>query len=186
MREILPAACLYTTEVGQHQMWASLHFDVIEPGTFFTSTGLGTMGWGLPAAVGAKFARQDLPVIDIAGDGSVQMTESALATSVTEDLPVITVIFNNGMLGMVAQWQRLFYERKYIGVELKGIPDYVKIAEAYGAEGIRAQSMNEFENALKTALNSNITTIIDVPINPDEDVFPFVVPNTALKDMVIA
>ena len=186
MREILPAACLYTTEVGQHQMWASLHFDVIEPGTFFTSTGLGTMGWGLPAAVGAKFARQDLPVIDIAGDGSVQMTESALATSVTEDLPVITVIFNNGMLGMVAQWQRLFYERKYIGVELKGIPDYVKIAEAYGAEGIRAQSMNEFENALKSALNSNITTIIDVPINPDEDVFPFVVPNSALKDMVIA
>ena len=186
MREILPAACLYTTEVGQHQMWASLHFDVIEPGTFFTSTGLGTMGWGLPAAVGAKFARPDLPVIDIAGDGSVQMTESTLATSVTEDLPVITVIFNNGMLGMVAQWQRLFYERKYMGVELHGLPDYVKIAEAYGAEGIRAQSMNEFEKALKSALNSNIATIIDVPINPDEDVFPFVVPNTALKDMVIA
>ena len=186
MREILPAACLYTTEVGQHQMWASLHFDVIEPGTFFTSTGLGTMGWGLPAAVGAKFARQDLPVIDIAGDGSVQMTESALATAVTEDLPVITIIFNNGMLGMVAQWQRLFYDRKYIGVELKGIPDYVKIAEAYGAQGIRAQSMNEFDKALKNALSSDVTTIIDVPINPDEDVFPFVVPNTALKDMVIA
>ena len=186
MREILPKACLVTTEVGQHQMWASLHFDVAEPGTFFTSTGLGTMGWGLPAAVGAKFARPDLPVIDIAGDGSVQMTESALATSVTEKLPVITVIFNNGMLGMVAQWQRLFYERKYIGVELQGIPDYVKIAEAYGAQGIRAQSMNEFEKALKNALNSDVATVIDVPINPDEDVFPFVVPNTALKDMVIA
>nr|AIE95840.1 acetolactate synthase large subunit, biosynthetic type (ilvB, ilvG, ilvI) [uncultured marine thaumarchaeote AD1000_70_G10] len=186
MREILPDKCLVTTEVGQHQMWASLHFDVAEPGTFFTSTGLGTMGWGLPAAVGAKFARPDLPVIDIAGDGSVQMTESALATSVTEKLPVITVIFNNGMLGMVAQWQRLFYERKYIGVELEGIPDYVKIAEAYGAQGIRAQSMNEFEKALKNALNSDVATVIDVPINPDEDVFPFVVPNTALKDMVIA
>ena len=186
MREILPEACLVTTEVGQHQMWASLHFDVAEPGTFFTSTGLGTMGWGLPAAVGAKFARPNLPVIDIAGDGSVQMTESALATSVTEKLPVITVIFNNGMLGMVAQWQRLFYERKYIGVELQGIPDYVKIAEAYGAQGIRAQSMNEFEKALKNALNSDVATVIDVPINPDEDVFPFVVPNTALKDMVIA
>ena len=89
-------------------------------------------------------------------------------------------------LGMVAQWQRLFYERKYIGVELKGIPDYVKIAEAYGAQGIRAQSMNEFDKALKNALSSDVTTIIDVPINPDEDVFPFVVPNTALKDMVIA
>ena len=186
MREILPEACLVTTEVGQHQMRASLHFDVAEPGTFFTSTGLGTMGWGLPAAVGAKFARPDLPVIDIAGDGSVQMTESALATSVTEKLPVITVIFNNGMLGMVAQWQRLFYERKYIGVELQGIPDYVKIAEAYGAQGIRAQSMNEFEKALKNALNSDVATVIDVPINPDEDVFPFVVPNTALKDMIIA
>ena len=186
MREILPEACLVTTEVGQHQMWASLHFDVAEPGTFFTSTGLGTMGWGLPAAVGAKFARPDLPVIDIAGDGSVQMTESALATSVTEKLPVITVIFNNGMLGMVAQWQRLFYERKYIGVELQGIPDYVKIAEAYGAQGIRAQSMNEFEKALKNALNSDVATVIDVPINPDEDVYPFVVPNTALKDMIIA
>ena len=186
MREILPEACLVTTEVGQHQMWASLHFDVAEPGTFFTSTGLGTMGWGLPAAVGAKFARPDLPVIDIAGDGSVQMTESALATSVTEKLPVITVIFNNGMLGMVAQWQRLFYERKYIGVELQGIPDYVKIAEAYGAQGIRAQSMNEFEKALKNALNSDVATVIDVPINPDEDVFPFVVPNTALKNMIIA
>ena len=128
----------------------------------------------------------DLPVIDIAGDGSVQMTESALATSVTEKLPVITVIFNNGMLGMVAQWQRLFYERKYIGVELQGIPDYVKIAEAYGAQGIRAQSMNEFEKALKNALNSDVATVIDVPINPDEDVYPFVVPNTALKDMIIA
>ena len=186
MREILPEACLVTTEVGQHQMWASLHFDVAEPGTFFTSTGLGTMGWGLPAAVGAKFARPDLPVIDIAGDGSVQMTESALATSVTEKLPVITVIFNNGMLGMVAQWQRLFYERKYIGVELQGIPDYVKIAEAYGAQGIRAQSMNEFEKALKNALNSDVATVIDVPINPDEDVYPFVVPNTALKNMIIA
>ena len=186
MREILPDACLCTTEVGQHQMWASLHFDVVEPGTFFTSTGLGTMGWGLPAAIGAKFARPDLPVIDIAGDGSVQMTESALATAVTEDLPVITVIFNNNMLGMVAQWQRLFYDRRYMGVELKGIPDYVKIAEAYGAQGIRAQSMNEFEKALKTALNSDVATVIDVPINPEEDVFPFVVPNTSLKDMVIA
>ena len=186
LRELLPKESIVTTEVGQHQMWASLFFDAIHPGTFFSSTGLGTMGWGFPAAIGAKTARPDVNVVDIAGDGSVQMTESALATSVTEKLPVITVIFNNGMLGMVAQWQRLFYERKYIGVELEGIPDYVKIAEAYGAQGIRAQSMNEFEKALKNALNSDVATVIDVPINPDEDVFPFVVPNTALKDMVIA
>jgi acetolactate synthase-1/2/3 large subunit len=186
MREILPASCLYTTEVGQHQMWASLHFDVIQPGTFFTSTGLGTMGWGLPAAVGAKFARPDLPVVDIAGDGSIQMTESSLATAVTENLPIIVVVFNNNMLGMVAQWQRLFYNRKYIGVENKGIPDFVKLAEAYGAHGVRAQSMAEFEKALKSALSTEVATVIDVPINPEEDVYPFVAPGTALKDMIIS
>lgn len=186
MREILPASCLYTTEVGQHQMWASLHFDVIQPGTFFTSTGLGTMGWGLPAAVGAKFARPDLPVVDIAGDGSIQMTESSLATAVTENLPIIVVVFNNNMLGMVAQWQRLFYNRKYIGVENKGIPDFVKLAEAYGAHGVRAQSMAEFEKALRGALTTEVATVIDVPINPEEDVYPFVAPGTALKDMIIS
>ncbi len=186
MREILPASCIYTTEVGQHQMWASLHFDVIQPGTFFTSTGLGTMGWGLPAAIGAKYARPDLPVVDIAGDGSIQMTDSSLATAVTENLPIIVVVFNNNMLGMVAQWQRLFYNRKYIGVENHGIPDFVKLAEAYGAHGIRAQSMAEFEKALKTALSTEVATVIDVPINPEEDVYPFVAPGTGLKDMIIS
>ncbi|MBM3897734.1 MAG: biosynthetic-type acetolactate synthase large subunit [Thaumarchaeota archaeon] len=186
MRELIPADSIITTEVGQHQMWASLHFNIIKPGTFFTSTGLGTMGWGLPAAVGAKVAAPNVPVIDIAGDGSFQMTENALATSVTEKIPIIAVIFNNNMLGMVAQWQRLFYNRKYIGVEMSGIPDFVKIAEAYGAQGFRVQSLDEFSKAMKTALKSDIATIIDVPIHPEEDVFPFVAPGTGLKDMIIA
>ncbi len=186
LREILPSAAIVTTEVGQCQMWASLHFNVIEPGTFFSSTGLGTMGFGFPAAIGAKVAAPTRPVLDIAGDGSFNMTEAALATSVLDNIPVIVVIMNNTMLGMVAQWQRLFYQRRYHGVKLYGIPDYVKLAEAYRAQGLRAQSIDEFARALKLGLRSDVTTVIDVPISPEEDVFPFVVPGTALKDMVVA
>ncbi|MDG7000558.1 MAG: biosynthetic-type acetolactate synthase large subunit [Nitrososphaerota archaeon] len=186
LREVLPSNALVATEVGQCQMWASLHFDVIEPGTFYSSTGLGTMGFGFPASVGAKVAAPNRPVVDIAGDGSFNMTEAALATSVLDNIPVIVVIMNNTMLGMVAQWQRLFYQRHYMGVKLYGIPDYVKLAEAYRAQGLRAQSIDEFAKAVKLGLKSDVTTVIDVPISPEEDVFPFVVPGTALKDMVIA
>jgi acetolactate synthase I/II/III large subunit len=185
LREILPSNGIVTTEVGQCQMWASLHFDVISPGTFFSSTGLGTMGFGFPASIGAKAARKNVPVVDIAGDGSFNMTENSLAVSVLEDLPVIVFILNNFMLGMVAQWQRTFYNRRYSGVHLKNCPDYCKIAEAYGAQGIRVQSMEELEKALKTAVNSNIATVIDIPIDPNEDVYPFVAPGTGLKDMVV-
>ena len=185
LREILPADGIVTTEVGQCQMWASLHFDVVTPGTFFSSTGLGTMGFGFPASIGAKAARNNVPVVDIAGDGSFNMTENSLAVSVLEDLPVIVFILNNYMLGMVAQWQRTFYNRRYSGVHQKNTPDYCKIAEAYGAQGIRVQSMEELEKAIKTAVNSNIATVIDIPIDPNEDVYPFVAPGTGLKDMVV-
>ncbi len=186
LRDSLPSQAIVTTEVGQCQMWASLHFDVIEPGTFYSSTGLGTMGFGFPAAIGAKVASPDRPVLDIAGDGSFNMTEAALATSVLDNIPVIVVVINNGMLGMVAQWQRLFYGRRYNGVKLYSLPDYVKLAEAYRAQGLRAQSLEEFSKAVKLGLKSDVATVIDVPISPEEDVFPFVVPGTALKDMVVA
>lgn len=184
LREILPSDGIVTTEVGQCQMWASLHFDVISPGTFFSSTGLGTMGFGFPASIGAKAARNSVPVVDIAGDGSFNMTENSLAVSVLEKLPVIVFILNNDMLGMVAQWQRTFYNRRYSGVHLKNCPDYCKIAEAYGAQGFRVQSMDELEKAIKTAVNSDVATVIDIPIDPNEDVYPFVAPGTGLKDMV--
>ena len=184
LRELLPIDGIATTEVGQCQMWASLHFDVITPGTFFSSTGLGTMGFGFPASIGAKAARKEVPVVDIAGDGSFNMTENALAVSVLDDLPVIVFLLNNFMLGMVAQWQRTFYNRRYSGVNLKNCPDYCKIAEAYGAQGIRVQSMDELEKAIKTAIKSDIATVIDIPIDPNEDVYPFVAPGTGLKDMV--
>ncbi|KAG0511453.1 MAG: putative acetolactate synthase large subunit [Nitrosopumilales archaeon] len=185
LREVLPKEAITTTEVGQHQMWASLFFDVIHPGTFFSSTGLGTMGWGFPAAIGAKVARPDVPVVDIAGEGSFNMTENSLATSVLEDIPVIVFLVNNSSLGMVAQWQRTFYDRRMIGIDLKNCPDYVKIAESYGAQGIRAQSLDELGRAIKAGLKSDVTTVIDIPIDPDDDVLPFVAPGTPLKDMIL-
>jgi acetolactate synthase I/II/III large subunit len=185
LREVMPAESIITTEVGQHQMWASLFYDVIHPGTFFSSTGLGTMGWGFPAAIGAKTARPDLPVVDIAGDGSFNMTENSLATSVLENLPVIVFLVNNYLLGMVAQWQRTFYDRRMIGVDQKHCPDYVKLAESYGAQGIRVGSLDELGKAIKTGLKSDVATVIDIPIDPEEDVLPFVAPGTSLKDMIL-
>ncbi|MEK6877400.1 MAG: thiamine pyrophosphate-dependent enzyme, partial [Thermoproteota archaeon] len=185
LREMLPHQSIVTTEVGQHQMWASLFFDVIHPGTFFSSTGLGTMGWGFPAAIGAKAAKPGVPVVDIAGEGSFNMTENSLAVSVLDNLPVIVFIMNNSSLGMVAQWQRTFYDRRMMAIDLKNCPDYVKIAQAYGAQGIRAQSIEEIGNAVKTALKSDVATVIDIPIDPEEDVLPFVAPGTPLKDMIL-
>jgi acetolactate synthase I/II/III large subunit len=184
LRELLPSSAIVTTEVGQCQMWASLHFDVIAPGTFFSSTGLGTMGFGFPASIGAKAAKPSSIVVDIAGDGSFNMTENSLAVSVLDKLPVIVFLMNNYMLGMVAQWQRTFYKRRYMGVHQQNCPDYAKIAEAYGAQGIRAQSLEELDKALKKAINADVASVIDISIDPEEDVYPFVAPGTGLKDMI--
>ncbi|MBS7651687.1 MAG: biosynthetic-type acetolactate synthase large subunit [Candidatus Bathyarchaeia archaeon] len=185
LRRSLPRDAIITTEVGQCQMWASLYFDSYAPRTFLTSGGLGTMGWGFPAAIGAKAARRDVPVVDIAGDGSFAMTENNLATSVEEELPVIVVILNNRMLGMVAQWQRLFYGRRYFGVELGKAPDFVKLAEAYGAVGVRPESLEELEREIRRAIEADQTTVIDVPIDPEENVFPMVPPGKGLKEFIM-
>jgi acetolactate synthase-1/2/3 large subunit len=186
MRKILPNNAIIATEVGQNQMWAALYLRTYKPRTFISSGGLGTMGFGFPAALGAKVACPDAPVVDVAGDGSFLMTEQDLATSIAWNIPVIVVILNNSVLGMVAQWQRLFYGRRYSAVELKGIPDFVKLAEAYGAEGVRAQSIEEFRSALKKALNSDVTAVIDVPISPEENVFPMVPPGQDLKNLMLS
>jgi acetolactate synthase-1/2/3 large subunit len=185
LRKVLPRDALVTTEVGQNQMWAALYFDAYAPRTFFSSGGLGTMGWGFPAAIGAKAARPEVPVVDIAGDGCFGMTENSLATAVEEDLPVIVVVLNNRMLGMVAQWQRLFYGRRYMAVKLGEYPDFVKLAEAYGAVGVRPETIGEFEKALQTAMDDNLTTVIDVPIDPEENVFPMVPPGKGLRDILV-
>ncbi|MDP6458312.1 MAG: biosynthetic-type acetolactate synthase large subunit [Candidatus Bathyarchaeota archaeon] len=185
LRKVLPRNALVTTEVGQCQMWAALYFDSYAPRTFFSSGGLGTMGWGFPAAIGAKAARPDLPVVDIAGDGSFAMTENSLATAVEDDFPVIVVVLNNRMLGMVAQWQRLFYGRRYMAVRQGAYPDFVKLAEAYGAVGVRPETIVDFEKAVQTAIDNNRTTVIDVSIDPEENVFPMVPPGKGLRDILL-
>jgi acetolactate synthase-1/2/3 large subunit len=185
IRRALPRDAIVTTEVGQCQMWAALHYDAYWPRSFLTSGGLGTMGWGFPAAIGAKAAKPEAPVLDIAGDGSFGMTENNMATSVTEGLPVIVVVLNNRMLGMPAQWQRLFYEHRYSGVDLKGVPDMVKIAEAYGAEGVRVETLAQLEDAIRRACKSDVSTVIDVPIDPEENVYPMVPPGMGLRDALM-
>ncbi len=184
LRKLLPENAIVTTEVGQNQMWAALYFNALKPRTFISSGGLGTMGFGFPASIGAKVACPDRPVVDIAGDGSFRMTEQELATSVTEDIPVIVVVLNNSVLGMVAQWQRMFFKGRYASVKLGKVPDFVKLAEAYGAQGLRATSIPEFSKAVKKALKSNITTVIDVPISLEEDVVPMVPPGCGINEQV--
>ena len=138
------------------------------------------MGFGFPAAIGAKVACPNRQVFDIAGDGSFIMSEQELAYSVTENIPVTVIVLNNSVLGMVAQWQRTIYNRRYNAVNLGKVPDFVKLAEAYGAQGLRATSTEEFHKAVKTALASNVTTVIDVPIGSETDVVPFVPPGCGL------
>jgi len=185
LREELPRDAIVTTEVGQNQMWAALHFDAYLPRTFLTSGGLGTMGWGFPASIGAKAAKPEVPVVDIAGDGSFGMTENGLATAVEEELPVVVVVLNNNVLGMVAQWQRLFYDHRYSAVKLKGNPDFVKLAGAYGADGVRAGTYDDFRAAVRRALKADVPTVIDVPIDPEENVMPMVPPGMGLKDTLM-
>jgi acetolactate synthase-1/2/3 large subunit len=180
LRKLLPTNGIITTEVGQNQMWSALYMQSLQPRTFISSGGLGTMGFGFPAAIGAKVACPDRIVVDIAGDGSFIMSEQELACSVTEDIPVIVMVLNNSVLGMVAQWQRTLYDRRYKAVNLGKSPDFVKLAEAYGAQGIRVASIDEFKKAIKTAMTNKVTTVIDVPIGSETDVVPFVPPGYGL------
>jgi len=184
LRDILPPEAILTTGVGRHQMWCEIHYKVLRPRTWITSTGLGTMGFGLPAAIGAKFAQPDVPVVDFDGDGSFVMTEQALATAVEERLPIITVILNDRSLGMVEQWQRLMYNRRYIGIKFPNTPDFVKLAEAYGAHGKTVGSLDEFAKAMREGLTMEGPSVIEVPVSPEEDVFPFLPPGKGIKDTV--
>ena len=144
------------------------------------------MGFGFPAALGAKVARPDVPVVDIAGDGSFAMTENAPATSIEEHIPVTVVVLNNRMLGMVAQWHRMFFGRRYSAVELGKSPNFPKLAEAYGAIGVEARDYKELAKTVKDALNSEITTVIDVPISPEENATPMLPPGAGLEEVAIA
>jgi len=174
-----------TTEVGQNQMWAAQFFDYTEPRTFISSGGLGTMGYGFPAAIGAQLARPDRRVIDIAGDGSIQMNIQELIVAVQHRLPVIIAILDNGFLGMVRQWQQLFYEKRYSHTCIQFAPDFVKLAEAYGAAGIRVNKKEEVDTAIKKALAiTDRPIIIDFMVDREENVYPMVPAGKSVKDII--
>ncbi|MCZ6778650.1 MAG: biosynthetic-type acetolactate synthase large subunit [Acidobacteriota bacterium] len=176
---------IITTDVGQHQMWAAQYYRTRRPRSFITSGGLGTMGFGYPAAIGAAFARPGEPVINVSGDGSFQMNLQEIATAVEHKLPVKAAILNNGYLGMVRQWQQLFYDRRYSHTQLDITnPDFVKLAEAYGCLGIRVSRPEEVEPLTLRALKEPGPVIIDYVVDKEENVFPMVPAGAANKDMI--
>lgn len=173
---------IIATEVGQHQMWAAQFYKYAKPRKLITSGGLGTMGYGLGAAIGAQVANPDKIVINIAGDGCFRMNMNELATAAREKLPLIEIIVNNHALGMVRQWQNLFYGKRYSATVLDDGMDYVKLAEAMGAKGYRAKTREEFEDALKQALKDEIPAVIDCIIDSDDKVWPMVAPGAAISE----
>ncbi len=180
--EMVEGNAIMVTEVGQHQMWAAQYYKYKKPRTLLTSGGLGTMGYGLGAAIGAKTANPDKTVINIAGDGCFRMNMNELATASREKLPLIEVIINNHVLGMVRQWQTLFYEKHYSATVLDDGVDYVKLSEAMGAAARRVTSKEEFEKAFSEALNSKTPFVIDCIIDSDDKVWPMVAPGTPINE----
>jgi len=183
MSELLGGDAIIVSEVGQNQMWTAQHYCFKNPRTWITSGGLGTMGYGLPAAMGAHFARPDLPVFDVAGDGSIQMNIQEFGTISHNKIPVKIAILNNRFLGMVRQWQELFYDRRYSFTELPPV-EFVKIANAYGIEGVKVESPDEVMPALKSALDCDGPFVMDFRIEREENVFPMVPAGAAINEMI--
>ena len=182
--EVTGGDAIITTEVGQNQMWAAQFYTYTTPRTFLSSGGLGTMGYGFPAAIGAQIGYPDKTVFDIAGDGSFQMNIQELATAVQNKVPVKIAILNNGYLGMVRQWQELFYKKRYSHTSLAGSPDFVKVAQAYGATGIRIEKKSEVKPALKKAVSVNGPVVLDFRVEEEENVYPMVPAGVAVNQMI--
>lgn len=172
------------TEVGQNQMWAAQYYKYREPRRLLTSGGLGTMGYGFPAAIGAKIGMPDSTVIDIAGDGSIQMVSQEMATATANKIPVKIMLLNNGYLGMVRQWQELFWDKRYSHTCVHNCVDFVKLVKAYGGIGIRVKKKDEVEDAIKEALSINRLVLVDFWIDREENVFPMVIPGEPIDNMI--
>ncbi len=185
LNELTGGDAIITTEVGQHQMWTAQFYKFQRPRQLISSGGLGTMGFGLPAAIGAKMAFPNKTVIDIAGDGSLQMVIQELATAKQYNCPVKVVLLNNNYLGMVRQWQELFYDKRYAATVMEVTPDFVKVAEAYGATGIRATKSSEVESVLKKGLETDGVVIMEFAISREECVFPMVPAGAATTEMLL-
>ncbi len=184
--EVTKGEAIICTEVGQHQMWAAQFFKFTKPRTWVSSGGLGTMGYGFPASIGAQFGRPDSTVFNIAGDGSIQMNIQELATAVIHKLPIKIVVLNNSFLGMVRQWQELIYEKRYSSTNLCNNPDLVKIAEAYGAKAMRITDQTKVKAALEEAMKiTDGPVLLDFSVDKEENVLPFVPPGQALNEMII-
>lgn len=180
--EITEGAAVVVTEVGQHQMWAAQYYKYKEPRSLITSGGLGTMGYGLGAAIGAKVAFPEKTVVNIAGDGCFRMNMNEIATATRSNIPVIEIVFNNHVLGMVRQWQTLFYGKRYSHTVLNDCVDFVKVAEAMGAKGYRITKKEEVEPVLKEAIAAGVPVLIECVIDSDDKVFPMVAPGKNLDD----
>ncbi|HST40260.1 MAG TPA: thiamine pyrophosphate-dependent enzyme, partial [Conexibacter sp.] len=175
---------ILTSDVGQHQMWAAQYFHFDKPRRWIQSGGLGTMGFGLPAAMGAAVGCPDQLVCCIAGDGSVQMNAQELATCAQNEIPIKVFIMNNGYLGMVRQWQELFWDGKYSHVDMGEFPDFVKLAEAYGVTGIRLQDKHTLVEDMRRAIATPGPVLIDVRVTREENTYPMIAPGQAARDMV--
>lgn len=185
LSKLTKGEAIICSDVGQHQMWLAQFYKFNKPRTWINSGGLGTMGFGFPAAMGAKFAAPDKQVIAVCGDGSFQMNFQELATAVENKMDLTIVLFNNQHHGMVRQWQTMFFNSNYASSKFEVLPDFVMLAESFGAKGLKAKKPEEIDATIKEGLNTEGVVLIEVVVDPEEMVYPMIAPGGAMNDMIM-